>query len=106
MTKEQLKKFRTALIRSCNAWIKAGYKLNTGTYDYCPIDILTRKVPDKSLSFPERLTRRLGFLVSEKDVYSFVCGFDGITGLDKRIGTIVNNAFLLGRELRKKYGIK
>lgn len=99
---EKSKKLRTLLVKSVNAHLKKGGKLISGGFEdrdgYCPIGIATLGVDE--LDFDKKLSKKLGFRLTDKDMWSFIFGFDGGgKGLLKDKDPFVS----LGAALRKKY---
>ena len=105
MKPAQVKKFRSSLFRACNAFVKGGGKIDIGNFIYCPIGVATHKYGKGGVSVQTRLRRRLGFAVSNQDMWSFIRGFDGFIPYPNGIndGTTNMELYKLGQEFRKKY---
>jgi hypothetical protein len=106
MTKEHLKKFRSALIRAVNKHIKNGGELIIGSFGYnntrmCPIGCLTG-TPTFNFTYEMLLSKKMGFKVSNKDMWSFIGGFDNLWP-GATVQPSNDDMFALGQEMREKY---
>lgn len=102
---EKAKKLRILLVRSVNAHIKKGGKLISGGFQdtkgaYCPIGCATIGV--KNDGFHNKLAEKLGFKLSEDDMWSFIYGFDNHGSLSLSLKD-KNPFVVLGASLYKKY---
>jgi hypothetical protein len=99
---QQIKKFRSLLIKACDAHIKAGGTIITvlftnGSNECCLIQCATRDWRH----YEDRLEKLLGFRLSEDVIGDFISAFDGDTY--PYSGSSNSLATKLGKELRKKY---
>jgi hypothetical protein len=102
MNADQIKKFRSRLIRACNKHLKEGGKIVAVTFRHneksCPIGALTGPIDESKTRYSDALSQELGFVVTKGEFWDFIAGFDG-SG-HHRAPSIV---FDLGKELRFKY---
>ncbi len=101
MSPEQLEQFKQALIEASDKYIADGGKIIRGRFvsdsGRCPMGCL---LPEIKLPMFQVLTNKFGFEITDQEVWDFVYGFDGSRALtDEESPT-----YLLGRELRAKYG--
>lgn len=98
LTKTQkIEKLKRRMILACNAHIKSGGKIITGTFHKgkgcCPIYCVAGSMLRKDLE------SKLGFKLDyEIDLWKFIGGFDGTLSNQNH-----SLEFKLGQELRKKY---
>lgn len=111
---EKVARLRRLLVRAINAHLKKGGKLTAGAFyrgrgttsvEYCPISCATDNV--EGGNYDEVLSKRLKFKLSNKDMWSFIYGFDGF---NQHMLSLLTNApgknnpfYQLGIELRKRY---
>jgi hypothetical protein len=99
MNKKQLKKFRSMLIEAADAHLKSGGEITSGAFirsenRCCPIGCVTGT--KDNLSYEVMLKEKLGFNITNEEMWDFVFSFDGVLRLE-------NDLTKLGQELRKKY---
>lgn len=100
LTKTQkVERLKKLLVKACNAHIKAGGKIVTGAFrnkkGCCPIYCATKT--GNVGNFKLVLEEKLGFSLSNIDLFAFIDGFDSTHTWR------ANAESKLGKALRKKY---
>jgi hypothetical protein len=111
VTKKQLNKLRSTLIKACNAHVKAGGKIISGIFadgsvnGCCPVYCATADVTDDNIGYFDALNQKIGFEISVEDMWRLIDGIDFNSSLPGAVTFQDNNhpLFVLGQEIRKKY---
>ena len=108
MTPEQRIELKDLLTRSCEAVIADGKKITTGTFGFvgsqcfCPIGAACIDMWHVLGGYHGMLSKKIGFEVSDLDMYAFIDGFDGGTHRQPRHDQDPE-LFVMGQEFREKY---
>lgn len=100
MSPEQLAQFKQALIEATDQYLANGGRVAPGRFvssrSCCPMGCLLPEINEPMFLL---LTKKLGFEVTDREVWDFIFGFDGTRALVDDDSP----AYLLGRELHTKY---
>lgn len=104
MNAKQIETFKQAVIAAVDKHLADGGTLSIGTFGSgecrCPISCLMgidEPEDNSSRALVEHLSKKMGFDLSDEEVWSFIDGFDGNSWRHD------NTMKSLGRELRNKY---
>jgi len=104
MNQEQLNKFETLIIEAVEKHLASGGELVTGQFTSgvdntckCPISCIID--PNNEKSYSEQLSDKIGFEITDHDMWAFIYGFD-YTGNNP---DPKSRLFCFGHEMRQKY---